>query len=163
MRARLRVALVAATVVAAFAFAPSALATVTSSFANGTLNAASDGADAIAIACSGGNVQVNGTNPGTGPASCGNVDSIFVDGGPGANTIDLSAVDEAHFTGFPYVVITGGAGADTITGSAFPDEIDAGAGNDVVDGGGGDDTLDFTGTPNADAFQIVALLPLCPV
>src|SRR4030095_3132872 len=67
--------------------APSASAVVTSAVTNGILQVTSDAADAIAVTCEGGNVKVNGADPGSGGAACSAIQGLFVNGGPGANTI----------------------------------------------------------------------------
>jgi Ca2+-binding RTX toxin-like protein len=128
-----------------------ALPSVTSAFidSNGDLVADrlvvfSDGAsDSITITCVGGDVKVNGSDPGTGAVDCDDVQSIFVDGGDGADTIDLSGVTTADFDGLSdgNVTVGGGKGNDTITGSEFDDLLQGGFGNDEMNGGLGDDTL----------------------
>ena len=133
--------------------APPASAAVTSSVSNGFLSVTSNAGDAIAITCVGGNVKVNGADPGSGAAACSAIQGISVNGGPLANTIDLSGVTQADFLNpFLFVGIFGSAGADNITGSAFPDTIDGGPGSDTIDGGGGADFLFFFGSPGADTI-----------
>src|SRR5919199_648003 len=147
---RLRVLVAIGTAVGACVFAPSAFATVTSSFSDGTLSVSSNADDGITVACSSGNVKVNGGDPGTGAAACADVYEVFVQGGPGPNAIDLSAVDSIGFANEPYVYADGGAGDDTITGSAFSAELAGGAGNDKIDGGDGFDQVHFAGTSSAN-------------
>jgi Ca2+-binding RTX toxin-like protein len=114
----------------------------------------SDAGDAIAVTCVGGNVKVNGTDPGSGAAACALIQGIFVRGGPGANTIDLSGVTQAAFPNIrPWVGIFGNAGVDNITGSEFPDFIDGGPGSDdTIDGRGEADMLVFFGSFGADTI-----------
>lgn len=98
-----------------------ASAAVTSTFSAGVLMAASDAADAIAIGCTapGGNVTVDGANPGTGAVACAVVTRIVVNGGPGANTLSLEAVTVSAYPGLATTSITGGLGDDTLIGSAI--------------------------------------------
>jgi Ca2+-binding RTX toxin-like protein len=124
--------------------AGAALGAVSSTFSGGHLTIGSDGADAIVVTCSGGVVQVNGSVPaGAGTVSCSAVTTLFVRGGPGANTIDLSGVHAADFTGLPPygISVDGGAGDDTITGSALNDTLNGGDGADHIDGGNGSDLV----------------------
>jgi Ca2+-binding RTX toxin-like protein len=132
-----------------------ASATVTSNVgAGGVLNVTSDGSDPITIVCTGGNVQVNGADPGGTATACTAITSIGVLGGPGANNINLNGVTTAAFTGLNSVIVNGGDGNDTIAGSEFPDLLNGSTGNDRVIGqrnaggtrdqmlgGVGDDTL----------------------
>jgi Ca2+-binding RTX toxin-like protein len=137
--------------------APPASAAVTSSVSNGFLSVTSNAGDAIAITCVGGNVKVNGADPGSGAAACSVIQGISVNGGPLANTIDVSGVTQADFLNpFMFVGIFGSAGADDITGSEFRDFIDGGAGADTLDAGNGDDFLSgdlLTGQEAADTLK----------
>jgi len=132
--------LVGATAAAALAFPAVASAQVTSTVAGGVLTVASDAGDAIAIACVGNQVQVNGANPTSGPANCDAITSIDVNGDAGANVIDLSGVtdkDDAVDTDFPAiasVTIEGAGGNDTITGSEHTDTLRGGDGDDRIIG-----------------------------
>jgi Ca2+-binding RTX toxin-like protein len=131
--------------------APSASAVVTSAVTNGILQVTSDAADAIAVTCEGGNVKVNGADPGSGGAACSAIQGLFVNGGPGANTIDLSGVAPTDFVNIVGSVgIFGGPGGDTITGSGFPDFIAGDLGDDTIDGGAGADSLQFFGSSGND-------------
>ena len=56
------------------------------------------------------------------PVLAHEVRSIFVIGGPGADTIDLSGVTLAAFVNLESVVVDGGAGDDLIIGSQFDQE-----------------------------------------
>jgi Ca2+-binding RTX toxin-like protein len=142
--------------------APAASAAVMSSVGStGFMFVSSNADDAIAITCAGGNVKVNGADPGNGVAACSIVRAIQVSGGPGANTIDLSGVTQAAFpnlgTGpvpvqFPVQIFDSFGGTDTITGSEFADFISGGSGSDTIAGGGGVDQLSFSGSPGADTI-----------
>jgi Ca2+-binding RTX toxin-like protein len=140
--------------VALLAFPGVASATVTSSVSGGVLRASSDAADGITIECVGGQVRVNGGNPGTGAASCADITSIDVDGGPGDNALNLAGVTNDSFGRVTSVSIDGGGGNDTLTGSERADALNGGDGNDRLvgddnpagtrdgfQGQGGDDTL----------------------
>ena len=126
-------------VVALLLGAMPAAATVTSSVTGTTLAATSDGADAIAIACVGGNVQVNGANPGTGVAPCASITQVNVVGGPGANDLSLTGVNVGVFPAVTGVSVNGAGGDDTLRGSAFADTLIGDAGNDTIDGNQGND------------------------
>ena len=117
------------------------LLAVTSSFMAGLLTVASDADDGIAVTLEGDNVQVNGMDPGTGPAAAADVTMMEINGGPLANIIDLSAVTAAGFPGLVSTTIAGGAGSDTILGTQIGDTIDGGAGDDSIFGLDGDDTI----------------------
>ena len=134
-----------------------ALLSVSSLIINGELSVLSDDADSIVVRTNpvdGVSLQVieNGTQSTTlGNVLVADITSINIRGGSGANTIDLSGVTAADFTGLTSVSVTGGDGDDTITGTAdFNDTIIAGDGNDTVtvgigatfvDGGDGHDTI----------------------
>jgi hypothetical protein len=130
---------VAATVF--FVAVGAASAAVTAEFFAGTLAISSDGADAIAVACAGGTAKVNGADPEGDAAPCGAVESIEINGGPGANAVDLAAVTAGAFPGIEYVNVVGDDGADALTGTAFADEVDGEADDDTIRGNGGSDTL----------------------
>ncbi|NQV23259.1 MAG: pre-peptidase C-terminal domain-containing protein [Rhodopirellula sp.] len=133
------------------------LLSVSSLMINGELSILSDDADSIVVRTNpvdGVSLQVieNGFQSTTlGNVMVANVTSINISGGSGANTIDLSGVTAAEFTGLTSVSVTGGDGDDTITGTVdFNDTILAGDGNDTVtvgagatsvDGGDGNDTI----------------------
>jgi Ca2+-binding RTX toxin-like protein len=112
-----------------------------------TVNARSDHSIAIsALNGSSGTVVVTvnaSADSGFGSVAPGDVQSIVVNGGPGANTIDLTAVSKSAFTNVGGVAITvlGAAGNDTLFGSNFADNIDGEAGDDLISGGAGTDML----------------------
>jgi Ca2+-binding RTX toxin-like protein len=134
-----------------------ALLSVSSLMINGELSVLSDDADSIVVRTNpvdGVSLQVieNGFQSTTlGNVLVADITSINIRGGSGANTIDLSGVAAADFTGLTGVSITGGDGDDSITGTVdFNDTIIAGDGNDTitvgigqtfVDGGDGHDTI----------------------
>ena len=142
--------------------APTASAAVMSSVGpTGFMFVSSNAADAIAITCDGGNVKVNGADPGSGAAACSLIRVIQVSGGPGANTINLSGVTQAAFPNIgtgpvpvqsPIQIFDSFGGADSITGSEYPDFIGGGPGSDTIDGGGGVDQLSFSGSLGADTI-----------
>ena len=137
--------------VGVFAWTAPAFATVTSSVNLNTLVVTSDAADSIAVTCLGGQVKVNGADPGTGVALCAAISFVHVQGGPGDNPIDLSGFGTS-FGPFGATSINGNMGADTITGSPRPDFISPGPGNDGADGGGDADTLSVFGTTGSDTI-----------
>ena len=134
-----------------------ALLSVSSLIINGELSILSDADDSIVVRTNpvdGVSLQVieNGFQSTTlGNVAVADITSINIRGGAGANTIDLSGVAAADFTGLTSVSVTGGDGNDTITGTAdLNDTIIAGDGNDTVtvgigatrvDGGDGHDTI----------------------
>ncbi|MFM9966368.1 MAG: beta strand repeat-containing protein [Planctomycetaceae bacterium] len=130
---------------------------VTTTFASGTLTiTATSAAEMITVTASAGNVVVNGMATAT-PAA--NVDSLIVQGGTGANRINLSGVTEAAFLELDLVSIVGGAGNDTIIGSGIGDTIvwNNGDGSDSIDGGAGQDRLAVNGsTTGGDSFTVMA-------
>ena len=96
---------------------PRILLTISTSFdvISGELTVTSDADDAIAVNVSSGEVTVNGTGTGV---TATDVLKLDVNGGAGANSIDLSAVNATTFPNLTEVDIDGGAGADTMQGSA---------------------------------------------
>ena len=113
----------------------SASAAVTSSVAGGVLTVNSDANDAIVITSVGGEVKVNGGNPGGGAAvDTADITSIDVSGGPGANDINLAGVSAADFTALTTVTVDGGDGNDTINGSLIADQLEGGPGDDRIIG-----------------------------
>jgi Ca2+-binding RTX toxin-like protein len=99
----------------------------------------SDAADAIEVTVDdSGEVAVNGSSTGVLAAD---VKLLDVEGGPGDNLIDVSAVSVADFAELVDVSVSGGDGSDHLIGSEFDDHIDGGAGDDSLEGGGGNDDL----------------------
>ncbi|HEY6776459.1 MAG TPA: calcium-binding protein [Thermoleophilaceae bacterium] len=144
---------VGAAAAALLAFPGVASATVTSSVTNGDLVVSSDAGDAITITNVGGQVKVNGADPGNVPTAVTAIDSIAVTGDAGANNIDLSGVT-GDFTALASITVDGRGGNDMINGSQLADTLDGGDGNDriigddnplntddLMRGGAGDDTM----------------------
>jgi Ca2+-binding RTX toxin-like protein len=144
---------VGAAAAALLAFPGVASATVTSSVTNGDLVVSSDAGDAISITNVGGQVKVNGADPGNVPTAVTAIDSIAVTGDAGANNIDLSGVT-GDFTALASITADGRGGNDMINGSQLADTLDGGDGNDriigddnplntddLMRGGAGDDTM----------------------
>lgn len=99
----------------------------------------SDAADAIVVTVDeSGEVKVNGSSTGVLAADVALLD---VEGGPGDNLIDISAVSAADFPALSGVSVGGGDGSDHLIGSEFDDHIDGGAGDDSLEGAGGNDDL----------------------
>lgn len=133
----------------------------TTTFADGVLTiTATTAAEAITVTAMAGNVAVNGlpaTTPTQTPAA--DVESLIVQGGTGANRINLSGVTEAVFGSLLTVSVVGGAGNDTILGSEVGDTItwNNGDGSDSIDGGAGQDRLAVNGSATAgDTFTVAA-------
>ena len=122
-------------------------------------------ADTVAVTSSGGNVKVNGADVGSGTATS-SVTSITINGSSGNDTIDVSGVKTADFTGIStsgtHITLMGNAGNDTLISSQLNDSMQGGFGNDIykftgtaslgtdtiVDSsglGGSDNALDFSG------------------
>jgi Ca2+-binding RTX toxin-like protein len=121
----------------------SASAAGTATFDTGTLSVASDVGDTIAITCVDGNVKVNGNDPDTDPpggtVQCSVVEYINVQGGTGADDIDLSGVTPANFLALTGIFVFGDSGNDEIIGGSFPDDLNGGSGADSISGSGGND------------------------
>jgi Ca2+-binding RTX toxin-like protein len=134
-----RTGLVAGAVVAALLAVPgSASAEVTSAVNGaGVLTVNSDANDAITITSVGGDVKVNGGNPGGGATTVDSaaITAIDVSGGPGANNIDLKGVNGTDFPALADgtdVTVDGGEGNDTINGSLLADHLEGGNGDDRI-------------------------------
>jgi Ca2+-binding RTX toxin-like protein len=171
MARRKSAALVGAAAAALLAFPAAASADPVSNIAAGVLTVTGDPDDAIAITCAANVVQVNGAPVAGG--GCDAITSIVVTGGSGANTIDLSGVEDADSavnTDYPAitsVTIDGAAGDDTITGSEHTDTMRGGDGNDrivgdqnkapgsfdVFEGQGGNDTLVWNPGHDSDRME----------
>ncbi|MFO0928640.1 MAG: hypothetical protein U0736_16725 [Gemmataceae bacterium] len=95
-----------------------AVPAVTATLNAGLLQVVSDGADAIQITRDPvtNNVLVNNLNPSGVPAPCTAVNWILIQGGPGANVIDVSAIPTAGFLLSGPVQVMGGGGTDTLVG-----------------------------------------------
>ncbi len=125
-----------------------AQAAVTVNVTDGALTVTSDADDAIAFACSYGNVQVNGAAPSEGAADCAVITAITVEGGPGPNVIDASGVLTDDFTSLSTITLRGGGGNDLITGTTVIDTLVGDAGDDHLAGGKGNDQMN--GGPGTD-------------
>lgn len=121
--------------------AAAASAAVEAEFYSGSLEVFSDGSDAIAVTCVGGRTKVNGLDPDGDPAPCGEVESVEVTGGPGANTIDLSGITVASFPKAESIGAFGEDGADTISGSPLAEQLHGDLGDDTLRGNAGNDRL----------------------
>ena len=128
---------------------PAVIPVVTFNSGTGRLTVNAGSEDSISITAQNGStgtvvVTVNGmANNQFGTVAPSAVQSIVVNGGAGANLIDLSTLSQRDFTNAGGVAITllGAAGNDTLSGSNFADSIDGGAGDDFILGGAGADTL----------------------
>ena len=144
---------------ASFLFASTTTnAAVTSNFAAGELNVASDAGDGISIACVAGNIAVNGANPDSGSALCADLVTASITGGPDANAITLSAMLAGDFPAFEGATITAAGGADAIVGSFTDDVIiwNPGDSSDTNDGGAGDDRIVVNGSGGDNTFLVEA-------
>lgn len=137
MRKRALIAAVAMFLLAAAA----ASAAVEAEFYDGSLEAFSDGSDAIAVTCAGGRTKVNGADPDGDPAPCGEVQSVEVTGGPGANAIDFSGITNASFPNADSLGASGEDGPDSISGGPLAEQLLGDVGDDTLRGNGGDDNL----------------------
>jgi hypothetical protein len=126
--------LVGAASAALLAVPGAASAVVTSSVTNGDLVVTSDAGDAIVITDVGGNVKINGADPGNGPAPSSSIDTIVVTGGPDANNIDLKGVNGNGFPTLTSVSVEAGGGDDLINGTQLADLLEGGDGNDRIIG-----------------------------
>jgi Ca2+-binding RTX toxin-like protein len=120
-----------------------------------TLWAVGDGADDhVVVACSAGEVRVNGqpVNPGGGNVGCNEVGYLAVDGQDGNDIINLAGVSKA--AGFDLIAdplaseLDGGNGTDKIVGTGYPDRFNLYApqsGPDTMHGGPGGDEIVGTG------------------
>lgn len=131
-------------------------AALTTSFSGGVLTVTSDAADAVVVTCGlfiprapTDTVAVNGLNV-TGSPLCNQVTSVVVNGGPGANTIDLGGMLATDFVALTSTTLNGGADADSITGSFAADTVVGGTGNDTIALGAGNDTSIWNNGDNTD-------------
>jgi Ca2+-binding RTX toxin-like protein len=131
-----RTGLLAGAAVAVLLAVPgSASAEVNSAVNGGVLTVNSTANDAITITSAGGDVKVNGGNPGGGAAvDSADITAIDVSGGPGSNDINLAGVNGTDFTDLTSVTVDGGDGNDTINGTQLADELEGGGGDDRIIG-----------------------------
>ncbi|HEX5619165.1 MAG TPA: hypothetical protein VFX51_12130 [Solirubrobacteraceae bacterium] len=111
--------------------------------------------DDVLVECNGGNVQINGGNPGGGAAvACTLVKTITVTGGinadGGENAINLEDVNATDFPALASVLVNAGDGNDAIDGSQVADRLVGQKGNDSVFGAGGNDTMVWNGGEGDD-------------
>ncbi|MGZ8600807.1 MAG: calcium-binding protein [Actinomycetota bacterium] len=113
----------------------------------------SDGADIVTIKCGGGNVEVNGGNPGTGSVACADLTAIVVKGLGGGDSIFLERVLPVDFTALSSILAVGGGDADQFHGSPLDDVFSGSGGDDIfyasqgrdqLKGGKGSDEVDVT-------------------
>ena len=113
--------------------------------ATGELSVIADaGGNQIAVHTLDGHVQVliDGLlDSSLGSLDADDVHSIAIQGGPGDDTIDLSAVSASNFTQQPSVWIEGGDGGNSIIGSQLGDLLNGGNDNDFINAHGGNDTV----------------------
>jgi VCBS repeat-containing protein len=118
----------------------------TISFAGGVLTIGTTAGDSIAVSSDGGGnvvVTVEGVaDTSFGSIAASSVTGLVVNGGTGANLIDLTGVTTAAFTSLTSVNVDAGAGDDTVFGSQFNDNFVGNLGNDYLTGAFGDDSLD---------------------
>lgn len=132
--------------VATWVWSAPAHAGVDAEVVDGVLSVAGgSGNDVIRIACSGGDVVVNGANPGTGRAACSSIVRIVVRGSDGSDVVDLREVLPEDFTSLTRTRVAGGPGYETLYGSPFDDVLEGGDGNDHLWASGGTDGLDAGG------------------
>ena len=110
----------------------------------GELHVSAQGNDDVVIGVNGQTVevQINGAPDSKyGGILAADVRSIFVLGGDGHNSIDLTGVTSSQFSNLTGTSIDAGDGNDTVIGSRFSDWIFGAAGADRLEGGRGDDTI----------------------
>src|SRR3954451_22928472 len=138
--------------------APAADAEVISSVIGGLLSATGDNdPNSILIGCVGGNIKVNGLDPGGGPAACSSITALTAAGGGGDDTISFST-DESKLPALASVSFAGGPGRDALFALyplKIPNHMDGGPDDDSLSGGVGDDILD--GGLGTDHIRILAL------
>lgn len=88
--------------------------TVTSSVAAGVLIVTGKAADTIVVSAAGGEVQVNGADPGSGPAAASSILKIVVSNGPGSSLDDLTNVRPTDFTALAGITVNTGPGTGIV-------------------------------------------------
>ena len=143
MRPRWGRLVLATAVTAALMPIPTAHAAVTSEVVDGDLEITGDDTDdSVEVTCVGGDVKVNGTDPGSGVAACAGIVFILISTAGGADQITLAEVDpEASFHDLQFCRVDGGAGDDVVIGSTGPDSLTGREGSDTLSGGRGSDEL----------------------
>src|SRR5262249_10051592 len=74
----------------------------------------------IAIGAVSGQARINGNDPTSGPLACSAITAIEIDGGPGANLIDLRGVLPSQFASLGRIRVSGGPGQDTLITQDLP-------------------------------------------
>lgn len=154
---KVRVTLVSLVAIAATVLvAAPASATLTSQVQGGVLTVTGDAdPEVLILSCSGGDVEVNSADPGSGPAACADLTGIEVRTGDGNDRILLPDVTPSEFpsltsilvdAGGDYDYVLGSPGDDDLRGGIDDDTILPGGGHDAVDGGDGSDELEVNGT-----------------
>jgi Ca2+-binding RTX toxin-like protein len=151
---QLRSALLASTLACALS-SPALLAATDANFTSGTLTVSSDAGDALVLTCAAGDVHLNGSA--LVPAvACSDVERVEAAGGPGANLIDLSGMQQADFTSLRASLLAGGPGSDTVIGAFSDDSLvwNPGDGSDGNDGGDGHDRIVVNGSEGNNTFLV---------
>jgi Ca2+-binding RTX toxin-like protein len=133
----------AAAIVAFSSLSPaSALVGVTSTVdGSGRLTVTGTAAgESIDVDCVGNSVQVNGADPGSGPANCDAITAITVNAGGGGDTVTLYT-DAAGWPSLGSPVVNGEGGGDSIYGGKTNDHLHGGPGGDSIYGDDGNDHL----------------------
>ncbi|MBR0687025.1 calcium-binding protein [Bradyrhizobium manausense] len=110
----------------------------------------SAGDDNIKVVTSGGSIVVDGLAAQVTIAHADAGDVLAVNGGPGNDVIDASAIKAGQLFSLN---INGGDGTDTITGSAGNDIVAGGRGNDFANLGAGDDTFVWNPGDGSDTVE----------
>src|SRR5262245_17853294 len=85
---------------------PASAGTISASFASGVLTVTgTGGADDITVACEGGNVTVNQTDPSGGPVGCSDPHRIQMSAGDGSDRVNLADVTRSVFGGLEHVSV----------------------------------------------------------
>ena len=148
----------------AVALPSAASATITVTESNGIVTVTATGSDDVILFCKGDGLFVSGMS---GQASCATMRELRINGGDGANTIQLSGLLRVDVPLLVKIEVAGGRGSDVIIGSdivgtvsqplreilrgqsghdtvlggAGDDELHGGPGDDILNGGLGDDQL----------------------
>jgi Ca2+-binding RTX toxin-like protein len=131
------------------------LMTVDPYFDDGVLEFYGDGDyDTIAVGVDGSGEVLLGQNVILGGIQASEVESIYVYGAGGNDTIDLSGIT-ANFSSLVTIEAYGEAGNDLLIGSAFADYFEGGTDSDTMGGNGGDDTL--VGGTGDDLYTFVGM------
>ncbi len=130
-------------------------AALTVEFVNNQLTVTSDtDSDTITLTEAGGQLLLNGGNPGGIPITAADVTRIEVEGGEGNDTIDVSALDETSgLVSLFNITLNGGSGSDEITGSALGNSISGGPGDDTLSGGSEGDGFSWNRGDGADMID----------